>query len=245
MHRAVLIVLAALAAAPPGAAAPAAPLDAARVRLVACHTGADPVARLVTVEATMRALPGSVRMQMRFELYRRRGGRFVAMAGPGLGSWNDATPGVARLRFRKTIANLPVPGAYRVLVRYRWADASGHELTTARRVTPTCGEPDPRPDLRPRSVDVTPGPDPESRTYRVTVHNAGRSPAPDFDVVLVVDGVRRPAVTVPGLAAGASATVSIAGPRCPAGGSLQAIVDPDNRVDESVKANNARTFPCT
>jgi hypothetical protein len=123
-------------------------------------------------------------------------------------------------------------------------NAAGREVASARRLTPSCDEPDLRPDLRPRSVDVLPGPDLESRTYRVTVRNAGRSPAADFDVVLVVDGGRRPPVTVPGLAAGSSTTVSISGPRCAAGGSVQAIVDPDNRVDESVKANNARTFPC-
>jgi len=245
MHRAWLTALATLAVAAPASAAPAtAPPDAAKVRLVACHTGADPSARSLTVDASMRAIAGSARMQLRFDLYRQRRGRLVAVGGPGLGNWNLATPGVARLRFRKTIANLPAPGVYRVLVRYRWLDADGTSVATARRLTLPCTQPDPRPDLRVRSVDVTPGSEPGSRTYLVTVRNAGRSPAADFDVVLAVDGAPRPAVTVAGLAAGASRTVSIEGPRCGVGGSLLVTVDPDDRVDESLEGNDQRTFPC-
>jgi subtilase family serine protease len=117
-------------------------------------------------------------------------------------------------------------------------------VATARRLTLACVQPDPRPDLRVRSVDVIPGEDPGSRTYLVTVRNAGRSPAADFDVVLAVDGAPRPPVTVAGLAAGAAKTVSIAGPRCGVGGSLLVTVDPDDRVDESLEGNDQRTFPC-
>jgi hypothetical protein len=245
MHRAWLTVLATLAvAAPAVAAAATAPPDAARVRLVACHTGADPTARALTVDASMRALAGATRMQLRFDLYRQRAGRLLAVGGPGLGTWNGATPGVARLRFRKTIANLPAPGVYRVLVRYRWLDGDGAAVAIARHLSVPCAQPDPRPDLRVRSVDATPGPDPSRRNYLVTVRNAGRSPAADFDVLLAVDGAPRPAVTVAGLAAGAAKTVSIEGPRCGVGGSLLVTVDPDDRVDESVEGNDQRTFPC-
>jgi hypothetical protein len=252
MPRAWLTILATLAvavpagaaAAPARAAAPSAPGDAAHARLVACHTGADPTARWLTVDASMRTLEGTARMQLRFDLYRQRAGRLVAVAGPGLGSWNDATPGVARLRFRKTIANLPAPGTYRVLVRFRWLDGGSLVLARARRLTAACVQPDPRPDLRVRSLLVAPAADPARRTYLVTVRNAGRSPAADFDVVLAVDGADQPAVTVAGLAPGATRAVSISGPRCAAGGTVQVTVDPDDRVDESIEANNRRTFPC-
>src|SRR5918998_1194953 len=47
------------------------------------------------------------------------------VAGPGLGTWNAATPGVQRYRFRKPIQNLPAPATYFVRVMYRWKDAGG------------------------------------------------------------------------------------------------------------------------
>jgi hypothetical protein len=251
MRRSLLIALVALAAAaPPTAAAPpatvAVPPGAAGARLVACHTGPGSPDRYLVAEAGMRSLRSGDHMQLRFELYRRPagGGRVVHVGGPGLGTWNDATTGVARFRFRKSIANLPSRAQYRVLVRYRWLDGGGVAFARATRRTSWCAQPDPRPDLRPVTVTSVPGPGPSRTTYFVLVRNEGHSPAGPFDVELTVDGARQPAVTTAGLAAGERRSVTIVGRSCPAGGSLQVTVDPDDRVDEADEADDQATFPC-
>jgi hypothetical protein len=246
LRRTLIPALAAATAAvmPATAGADVSPL-AARARLVTCHAGAEPAGRYLTAEATMRALSAGNRMQLRFDLQRHTdAGRFLRVSGPGLGSWNQAAPGVARFRFRKTIANLPVGWGYRVVVRYRWLDGAGQVLARAVRHTATCWEPDPRPDLWASSVDVAPGPSPGTRTYLVLVRNTGRSAAADFDVQLSVAGAAQPPATVPGLAAGGRQRVAIVGPRCSTGEPLRVAVDPDDRVDESNERNDVRTFPC-
>jgi hypothetical protein len=245
MLRRLAIALVGLAALPAAAGA-AVPRDAARVRLVACHTGSTPAARYLTADAVMRSLSAGDRMQLRFDLQRRDGtSRFVRVAGPGLGTWNTANRGVARFRFRKTIANLPVGWGYRVVVHYRWLDSGGDVLARAVRYTAACWQPDPRPDLWPSALLAGgPGPAPGSRTYLVVVRNTGRSAAADFGVQLTVGGAAQPPVTVPGLAAGGSQRVTIVAPRCSLGETVRVAVDPDDRVDESHEGNDVRRFPC-
>ena len=244
MLRRALIAVVALAALPAPAGADVPPL-AARARLVACHTGADPAARYLTAEAAMHSLSSGDRMQLRFDLQRRDGtAAFVRVPGPGLGSWNTANPGVARFRFRKTIANLPVGWTYRVVVRYRWLDRAGNVSARTVRHTAACGQPDPRPELWADSVSVDPGPTPGTRTYLVLVRNTGHSPAADFDVQLTVAGATQTPTPVAGLPAGGRQRVAIVGPRCSSGDPLQVAVDPDDRVDEAIERNDVRTFPC-
>src|SRR5687768_4228936 len=102
------------------------PTDAS-LRLVSCRTGLELTGPSLTVDSAMRSLRAGDRMAMRFELWQRPRGalRFRRLAGPGLGTWNTATPGVQRFRFRKPIQNLPAPALYFVRVRYRWSDADG------------------------------------------------------------------------------------------------------------------------
>lgn len=245
MRRSLLLALAAVASFAPSAVA-AVPLDAARARLVACHTGIDAASRYVVAEASMRSLRAGDHMQLRFDLFRRgsAGAPAIRVGGPGLGTWNDATLGVARFRFRKTIANLPARASYRVVVHYRWLDGAGVAFARALRRAPWCVQPDPRPDLRPVGVTSAPGPGPGHTTYFVVVRNSGHSAAGAFDVELAVDGAREPLVTAPGLGAGQRRSLAIVGRDCPAGGSLQVTVDPDNRVDESNEGDDQATFPC-
>ena len=94
----------------------------ARARLTACKPALDQASRSLTVDASMRSLQKGDHMQLRFELFRKAQGsrRFRKLAGPGLGTWNPATPGVDRFRFRKPIQNLPAASTYYVKVTYRW-----------------------------------------------------------------------------------------------------------------------------
>ena len=80
--------------------------------------------------------------------------------------------------------------------------------------------------------------------YRVTLRNAGRTASRDFDAVLTVGGLPRPAVNVVGLAPGERRVVELHGPRCEPGSTARVELDPDNRVDEAVEANNSRSTTC-
>jgi CARDB len=216
----------------------------ARARLIACHAAPARADRYLVVEGTMRSLQSNDTMQLRFDLFRKRGSSsFARVDGPGLGVWNKASAGVARYKFRTKIENLPAPGRYRVTVRYRWL-SSGKRFASTARLTPVCVQPDQRPDLRIAGVTATKGTSKQTATYHVTVRNTGRNAAGPFGVALTVDGTTQPTDPVAGLAAGARRIVDIVAPRCASGGSLAVSVDPDNTVDESDETNNQRSIAC-
>lgn len=209
----------------------------ARLRLLSCRAGVDPLARSLTVDSVMRSLRTGDRMQMRFDLYQRvpRSRRFRRLAGPGLGTWNAATPGVVRFRFRKPIQNLPAPAVYYVRVAYRWKDADGDVVARTVRVTPLCRQPDLRADLRVAAV---------LDSHRVVVHNAGRGTSGAFDAAVTIGNAPQPPRTVGALFPGERRTVDLPGAACPPGTPASVQLDPDNRVDESDERNNVRSFTC-
>jgi hypothetical protein len=221
----------------------------ARAHLTACHLDANRADRYLEVRAGMRAYRGVDHMGVRFTLYARpidRRGRYSRVKAPDLDRWNLSRTGVRIFRFDKRIVSLPAQTDYRVRVGFRWYDASGTVLAQRRLRARTCRVPDPRPDLRVRSVVATPTADPGLARYAITVGNRGRSAAGASAVVLEVGGVpvagtRR---RVPRLAPGARVAVTLVGPRCAAGPTPTAVVDPDNRVEESDEGNNVAGVPC-
>ena len=218
----------------------------ARARLTACKPSLDQASRSLTADASMRSLQKGDRMQLRFELFQKARGqrRFRKLAGPGLGTWNPATSGVDRFRFRKPIQNLPAASTYYVKVTYRWLDE--HNLAYARtvRLTGLCFQPDLRPDLRVAGFSEIRRVGPGEFAYKVVLQNAGRTASRDFGAVLTVGGLPRPAVNVAGLAAGERRAVELAGPRCDSGARARVELDPDNRVDESNESNDSRSTTC-
>ena len=218
----------------------------ARARLTACKPSLDPATRSLTVDASMRSLQHGDRMQLRFELFQKAKGakRFRKLAGPGLGTWNPATSGVDRFRFRKPIQNLPVASTYYVKVTYRWLDAQSVAYARTVRLTGLCFQPDLRPDLRVVGFTGTRRLGPGSFAYTVLLRNAGRTASRDFDAVLTVGGLARPAVNVSGLAAGEQRSIDLTGPRCESGATARVELDPDDRVDESNETNDSRSTTC-
>jgi CARDB len=218
----------------------------ARARLTACKPSLYQASRSLTVDASMHSLQTGDRMQLRFELFRKPLGstRFRKLAGPGLGTWNPATPGVDRFRFRKPIQNLPAASSYYVKVTYRWLDRQNAAYARTVRLTGVCFQPDLRPDLRVAGFGGTRRLGPGQFAYTVVLRNAGRTASRDFDAVLTVGGLPRPAVNVSGLAAGERRIVELTGPRCESGATTRVELDPDNRVDESNEANNSRSTTC-
>jgi hypothetical protein len=238
-----LLALAALAPAPLARAAE----PTARVVMTACTTGLDPQDRTVTYEGRMRRLSGTRRMQMRFTLQvrARAATKWTAVKGPGLNVWVTSNTGVARYSFSKHIENLGAPASYRVMVRFRWLDAQARRVDDRRITSRTCRQPDLRPDLRAKRIDVENAGDPARRRYVVVVRNDGATAAGAFDVALDLSaGAPLGDQHVVDLGRGASTLVTFEGPRCDPGDMLTATVDPGGLVAEADEGDNALVVPC-
>jgi hypothetical protein len=236
-------------AAAPLAAAPAAhaqhrpPLQA---RLMGCATGATAAARTAAFTASMPARSGTRRMWIRFDLLQRVPGdaEYAPVALPAWGRWERSQPGRAGFIYTKRVRGLRAPGAYRARVRFRWYDARGRIQRRAARLTQTCRQPDPRPDLRAGALTVAPGLGPATVTYLLAVRNSGGGPAGPFDVVLNAGGMPQPPVRIAGLGAGESRVVSLPGPQCAAGATLRFVLDAGGVVAESGEADDVVDRAC-
>jgi CARDB len=239
---ALLSLLAAAALAPPAQAKP--PVLAAR--LTACAIGATAEERSAAFTGSMPAVQGSRRMAIRFDLRERipPSAGFTAVRVPGLGVWHRSRPGRAGLVFTQRVEGLAAPGSYRAVVRFRWYDARGTVVRSARRTTRTCREPDARPDLRVADVAARHGPGPDTARYRLAVLNEGLGDADAFDVVVTPNGAPQPAERVDGLGAGDLATVTVIGPRCAAGSTLRVVVDARAEIAERDEADDVTDVAC-
>jgi hypothetical protein len=223
--------------------------DAASVKVVDCVPALEQDARATTFEARMRAVRGSERMQVRFTLQVRADDilvpRWRRVAAPGFDQWLTSDPGVGRYVYDKTVQNLAAPAGYRTIVRFRWLDADGLTVKSARVTSASCRQPDLRPSLVPTQVDVAPGADADHRRYTVTLRNNGRSDAvAPFDVTLS-SGSEQPArAVVLGLDAGAFGTVTFTAPVCTADAPLTITVDAADAVDERDEEDNVVVTPC-
>jgi hypothetical protein len=238
----VLFALLALAAAPAAHAAD----PAAKVVLTSCTTGLEPAQRTVTYEGRMRRVAGTRRMQMRFALQVLQGAskRWTGVKGPGLNTWVRSDPAVARYSFSKHIENLGAPASYRVVVRFRWLDARNRRIDDAQLTSKVCREPDLRPDLTAKRIEVQRVGDPARRRYVVLVRNDGKTAAGGFAVGLQLPSAVLAPQPVVDLGPGASTLVAFEGPRCQAGATLTATVDPGGLVDEADERDNALAVPC-
>jgi hypothetical protein len=213
----------------------------ARVVLDQCRHGLAAGDRVAVWEGRMTRIKGTQRMQMRFALQWRQPGsaRWAAVKAPGLGAWVSSNRGVKSYTFTKRIENLAAPAGYRVVVRFRWLDARGHTIDSARVVSRPCRQPDLRPNLVPRRVYSERIGDPARRRYVVVVRNEGKTAAGPFDV-----GLGALAAHVVDLGPGASTLVSFEAPRCDAPAALSATVDTGGLIDEADEDDNALSVSC-
>lgn len=242
-----IIVVVAAAIAAPAAAAPAATaaVPTAKAGLARCHLAGLQPRRYAVFTGVMSALRSGNRMEMRFDLFRRAAGEdaFTRVSAPGLGVWNRADAGVPSYRFRQRVTNLAAGASYRARVSFRWSGPVGKRRVTLRKLTAACTQPDQRPDLRVVPVSTV-GVDHLQADYTVAVRNSGRGDAGSFDVALSVDGVSLPTITANGLAAKGRRQLTFRGPRCAAGGRVEAVVDPDDRVQEGDESDNGAALAC-
>jgi hypothetical protein len=227
MRWTLLLVLAGLVLPAPASAATGAP---AQVRLSACATGE------ATFQGDMRAVRGALRLQMRFTLQMREnaGEPWARVVASRLDTWVSSAPGKLRYVYDKRVEGLVGPGEYRVRVRFRWLDAAGAVVARAQRVSRTCRQRDPRPNLQLQGFDYADG------AFLVTVRNVGRTAAEPFDVSLQGALVERTTTLAPG----ARTTLRFEAPPCSPGSSVKIVIDAADDVDETPDSDHALDMIC-
>jgi len=219
-----------------------------RVTVPVCHSDIAPLDRRITWVGEMSSLKTGNRMEMRFDVYMRTPAdpAWKLVSAPDLGIWNRAKAGTTAYKFRQKAVNLAAPASYKARVTFRWLGPKG-DKTVKSKTSQVCEQSDPRPNLRVVRLDASPlkgG----IADYQVVVRNVGGSAASGpngFDVALAVDGVTQaPNKNVLGLRAGESVQVNFRAPRCKQGGTVKATVDPDQRIDQSDRADDVLELPC-
>jgi hypothetical protein len=237
------LLLISLAAIPASAQAPVLDLPL-KARLTDCHTGPLASDRFAVFVGQMPALKGTKRMWMRFDLLERSGGgSWDRVRVPKFGTWQKSRRGTPGFIYEKRVDQLQAPAAYRAEVRFRWYDARGRLQRQSRRTTPTCHEPDPRPDLAVGQVTATDAGNGRLR-YSIAVRNDGRSDVGPFGVALAVDGATGPPSTVAGLPAGGRTKAIVVARACTPGSRIQVTLDPAGAIDEADETDNAVSRPC-
>jgi hypothetical protein len=236
-----------LAPAPSLAAAPA----PASLTAFSCVTSADPLERAIDVTAVMRPVPGTGRMQLRFQLMQRRPGRAVrSLSAPKLGSWLIPTPVTLGRnpadvwRLSHPVVNLPAPATYRLRVSFRWLGLTGQVLGTRTLLSAACHQPELRPDLVARSLAITPSSThPGEDVYMAVIADRGVRGAGPFDVGLTFPG-HALSHTVSWLGAHASRRIRFLAPACTPGDAVTVTADSGHVIDDYNRSNNALSVPC-
>src|SRR3954462_11219153 len=165
-------------------AADAADRPPLRARLVTCATGPAAADRYAVFTGSMPAIPGAVRMEMRFDLLQRHSGTlgYARVPLPKWGQWERTERrGIAGFIFTKRVEQLAAPAVYRALVRFRWLDPAGHLLRSERRQSAVGRQLDPRPDLEVGTLGAAP-----DGSYLVELVNTGLTDAEAFSMALGV-----------------------------------------------------------
>jgi hypothetical protein len=231
-----------------GASAPA-PHD--QLRSFVCQKALDPPTRAVSIQAVMRPVTGTAKMEMRFDLMRKAKPEapFKIVRGHFLGSW--LTPDTPTLGQRPgdvwvvnhPVVGLPAPATYRFRVSFRWLGSSGQQLSSDAQSSPTCYQPELRADLLARSLTVTPLASGNS-AYVAVIANRGLTAAGPVEVDLAGAGSATQAQTIASIGPKSSVRERFVAPACTPGASLAVTVDPSHTIDEYDFTNNVLTMAC-
>jgi hypothetical protein len=216
--------------------------------VAACTTGATAAQRSATFSAEMSAVPGTRMMAVSFDLYERTStsGSYVAVSAPGFGVWQTSNRGIASFTANENVVDLPASAAFRALVHYRWLDRRGGVIRSDVRVTKPCVEMAPEPDLFILRITHAAGSPPKtSELYGVVVRNSGPGAAGPFEVAFTVNGTALADQQVAGLDSKTRTTVQFSGPRCTAGSTMTAQVDPAGAINEPANPSRTITMTCS
>ena len=236
--RVLILTVAALGALAPAAGA-ALPAD---VRVLSCSPWQPSQGGAVSYEARMRAVPKTARMALRFRLYEKAGdGEFHRVATNEV--WRVSRPGATAFVWEHRVRGLRQGAIYRAVVKYRWTNAAGEVIATARRRSAPCSQDGGLPNLRVASIDVRPGEGEDTAVYRATIVNRGGTAARRVGVLLRVDGeIVDEVVVIETLQPGESRTVTFNGPVCRE--RMRVVVDPKDLIAETREQDNTRAPSC-
>ncbi len=217
-----------------------------------CQPAVVAAQRELYVQAVMRPLPGTIKMEMRFALLRRgKGARsFAQVAGPNLGNWISPLDPTLGQRpgdqwiVDHPVVGLPAPADYRLEVAFRWQAAAGRLLATQVRLSATCSQPLLGPDLLVQSITVVPvAGTPALDEYIARIANAGARRAGAFEVRFT-DGSVVQSRTVAQLKAHRTRLLYFSGPACNLGSQPTVTVDPGRRRRDLNRADNTLAASC-
>ena len=231
MRRIAVVIAFFALAAPAQAAAPAS------VELTACI----PRDRAAEFEARMGQVDDAAKLKMRFTLQARKPGKkaYRRVAAPGFSDWTTADPGTSRYVFTRRVEGLIGPARYRAMVRFKWLDARGKTILSARRYSKVCRQPDHRPNLKVKALSHE-----GKRRYVALITNNGRTATGAFELQVAIAGTRLDPVSVDSLEPHTQRLVTVRGPVCTPGSALTATADPLDLVDEHHEADNVFSAPC-
>ena len=234
---------------------PTSPPANAQLKSFVCQKAVDPPARAISVQAVMRPVTGTSKMQMKFDLMRQTQAhpRFSVVRGKGLGSW--LTPSDPTLGQRAgdvwivthPVVDLAAPATYKFRVTFRWVGAQGQTLATAVQPTSTCYQPELRADLYVKSLTANPitsGPGTGQWAYVAEIANRGLTGAAPVEVDFADGGSAPLSATLASVGPKSTARQRFVAPACVPGATLTVTVDPKQANDEYNFANNVLTMAC-
>jgi hypothetical protein len=212
-------------------------------KVAECRTGKLPELRSATFDATMRAIKGSARMAMRFQLREQTPGAAEpqVVKTPDLLPWRRSRSGVRTFSYSQTVKGLASGVTYSVSIQYRWFNAAGKAIRRAVRESGTCVQDGDLPNLVLGAVKSAPGSVDGTAVYSVQVGNTGQGDAESLTVSLIADSAHIDTRTIAGLKAGEFTTVKFTGPYCRR---LRAVVDRGQTVPETVESDNELRSRC-
>ncbi len=228
-----------------------APAPREELRSFVCQKALDPPGRAVSIQAVMRPVSGTAKMQIRFDLMRRtkRDAPFKLVRGRLLGSWiSPQDPSLGQRPgdvwiVNHPVVNLPAPATYRFRVSFRWIDSNGQELDSAAESSANCFQPELRADLLVRSLTVT-ALSAGRAAYIAVIGNRGVAAAGPVEVDLAGATSTTQAATLASVGPRSTARQRFVAPACTAGDVLTVTVDPGHTIDEYDFDNNTLTMPC-
>ena len=231
MRRFAVVIAFFVLAAPAQAAAPAS------VELAACV----PRERAAEFEARMGQVKDAAKLKMRFTLQARKPGKkaYRRVAAPGFSGWTTADPGTSRYVFTRRVEGLVGPARYRAMVRFKWVDARGKTILSARKFSKACRQPDHRPNLKVKALSHE-----GKRRYVALIANNGLTATGVFDLQVAIAGTALTPVSVESLEPHTQRLVTVRGPQCKPGVVLTATADPLDLVDERNELDNAFSATC-
>ncbi len=228
----------------------------AHLRGFVCTKALEPTQRLVSVMAVMRPLKGTKALKLQFDLLAKTGsGPWMLVRGGDLGSWisppKQAIPLGSRpgdvWMLNHPVADLPAPATYKFQVQFRWLGAHKRIIGDTVRESPTCYQPELRPDLVALSFTAEPIPNkPKHDEYTATIKDTGLTGAGPFELEITGAGFSAPSnvITIQHIDAHQTLTLSFGGPACNQSAAPVMTIDPTQQVDVFTRANTTLTATC-